>query len=190
MLPHGGTAAAVEDGVSGIVAADGRAYVRALERLAADPELRARLAEGAMRHARAAHSPEATGARWRRVYEELMGNPKRPRSAGARASGAQRFAAGVGELAGDGDTDLDRALPTAIPAVVESDGGVLDYRRAYRDDPRLRLWSGIGLLARERPALAAGELAAALRLGCPRERVQPWLDEASEALGQPVEVTV
>ena len=187
VLPHGGTALAVVDGESGIVARDGREYVTAVENLAHDPDLRARLAEGARSHAEATFSPDATRKMWHTAYEELMTHPKHARAEAAwPASGAARFLAGLGGFTAG--RDPDHALAEAPVTMIESDGGVLDYRRRYPDDPDLRLWSGLGLLRQGRHVPAAGELAAAVRLGCDPERAAPYLAELAELLGQPIEV--
>jgi len=189
VLPHGGTALSVVDGESGIVARDEREYVRAIERLGDDRDLRARLSAGARARARATFSPTATAASWRSVYGHLMDGPKRERSWPGEppATGALRFLTGLGGLL-QAEEDLDRAILNAPVSVIESDGGVLDYRRRYPEDPDLRLWSGLGMLARGRHVLAAGELTAAVRLGCDADRAAPYLNEAARRLGQPIEV--
>ncbi len=56
--------------------------------------------------------------------------------------------------------------------LVSGDGGVLDFRRRFPSDPHLRLWSGLALRAQGRNAFAAGEFAAAARLGCDRARLR------------------
>jgi glycosyltransferase involved in cell wall biosynthesis len=64
ILAHGGAAGMVVDGVTGLVVDDEAGYARAIDRLASDPALRARLGEAARLHARATYDPCARRARW------------------------------------------------------------------------------------------------------------------------------
>ena len=193
VLPHGGAATLVDDGETGIVAADEREYVQALERLGRDPDLRGRLGTAAREHARREWSPAAIAGRWADVHDELLQSPKRSRPPlPPAARGAELFVAGLGAEGGPFRDSLDGAsheadapIAQAAPVVVSSDGGLLDYRRRYPDDPELRLWSGLVLRAQGRNALAAGELAAAIRLGCDPRRAAPALAAAGDALGHP-----
>jgi hypothetical protein len=203
VLPFGGVAAMVTDGETGIVAVDERAYVCAIERLAGDRELRGRLAAGARAHARRRWSTARLGAAWSASYEELLEIPKRARSwpGAAAASGAERFVAGLGAegrgfqigSAGDLDATLeaDETVAAAPAVLVKADGGILDYRRRFPDDPHLRLWAGLALRGQGHNVLAAGELSQALRLGCDPRRAAPPLQRITEALadrGPPTEV--
>lgn len=185
ILPHGATARVVADGETGIVAADERAYVEALERLGSDRDLRLRLGEAARAHAWRTFSPEAGVTAWSSVYARLMERPKRPRawSGGPAGSGAELFLDSLGGAAGPllasyetGDPDADAAVASLPDAMVKGDGGILDYRRRFTSDPHLRLWSGLVLERMGRPALAAGEMVAAARLGIDPSRAR--VDEA------------
>ncbi len=183
VLPYGGAATLIEDGRSGIVAADERRYSRAIERLGADPELRRALAAGARERARREFSPAAAGRRWSELYAEMLATPKRRRRwPGPRPrGGAELFVAGLGPEAGPfaaslrGDGSADAAIAAASPPLALADGGILDYRRRFPADAHLRLWAGLVLDRIGRPALAAGELEAAARLGIDRARVEPRL---------------
>lgn len=189
VLPYGGAAGLVEDGRTGLVAADEREYPRALERLAADPDLRLRLGEAAREHARTAFSPAAVARRWAELYGEMLEIPKRGRSLGDSAPrfGAELFLASLGASAGRAVFDASRAggpveaaaaddeIARSATVLGTTDGGVLDYRRRFPDDPWLRYWSGLVLEALARPALAAGELAASARLGIDPARTEPRL---------------
>lgn len=185
VLPYGGAAGVVEDGRTGIVAADERDYSRAIERLGDDVELRRALAAGARRHARAALSPVAAGRRWRELYGEMMEAPKRPRRwpGPPPRPGAELFVASLDKspAAGPftaslrGEAAADEAIAASSPPLAQGDGSVLDYRRRFPDDPHLRLWSGLVVERLGRPALAAGEFAAAIRLGIDRARAEPRL---------------
>lgn len=188
VLPHGGAAALIEDGRSGIVAADERAYPAAIERLAADPELRRALAAGARERARSEFSAAAAGRRWGKLYGEMLTEPKRlrrwpeprPRRGAelfitALAAEPGPFAASLRALDPAAADDADERIRASPPPVVLADGGILDYRRRFPGDPHLRLWSGLVLEGIGRPALAAGELQAAIGLGIDRARVEPRL---------------
>ncbi len=183
VLPYGGAAGLVEDGLSGLVAADEREYPRAIERIGADPELRKALAAGARERARTGFSAAAAARRWAQLYGEMLAAPKRARRwPGPRPNGgAELFIAGLGPRPGpfaaslDGDQAADDVIAASPPALVSADGGVLDYRRRFPDDPHLRLWAGLVLDGIGRPALAAGELQAAIGLGIEPARVEPRL---------------
>lgn len=196
VLPHAGPAWLVRHGESGLVADGPDEYARAIDRLHADPEERARLGRGAREQARREFSRPAMGERWRATYGELMEIPKRPGPRlPAAPSGAERFVRSLGaagapfaaSLAGE-DPEAVRAGEreiAAAPAGLRSAavGGIVHYRLRYPDDPHLRLWAGLTWREQGRPALAAGELTAALRLGLGGERVTPYLEpEVAEAL--------
>lgn len=192
VLPYGGAGALVEDGVTGLVAADERAYPRALERLAADPALRRRLGAAARGHARAALSALAVARRWAELYGELVERPKRPRAwpGPALSRGSDIFLAALGparepfgaSIAGaGGSAAADDAIAASPPPLAWGDGGILDYRRRFPGDGWLRYWAGLVLEAAGRPALAAGELAAAVRLGVDPARAEPRLATLTEA---------
>lgn len=195
VLPYGGGAGLVEDGRSGIVAADEREYSRAIERLGADPELRRTLGAGARERAHSEFSPAVAGRRWAGLYGEMLQSPKRSRRwpGPEPRSGAELFIAALGARSGpfaaslraeDGAAgcDADERIRASSPPLVLADGGVLDYRRRFPDDAHLRLWAGLVLEQIGRPALAAGELQAAARLGIDPVRVEPRLAALTGAL--------
>lgn len=185
VLADGGAQRTVEHGRTGIVAEDERAYVAAIERLWADPELRRRLGRAAARHARASWSAGAIATRWERAYAELMAAPKRPRAAMKPVPrGAEAFVAGLGgqlphfrrslRPSGSGQQALeaDSAIADSEPPVLRADGGLLDYRRRYPDDPHLRLWCGLALARSGHRVPASAELHGALALGLPAARLR------------------
>ena len=191
VLSHGGAARMVRDGVTGLVVDGPDEYARAIDRLAGDPAERERLARGAREHARAEFSLPRMRARWDAVYRELLELPKRapgPRLPGGPA-GAWRFVRSLGGSAPEfaaalTETDEDRLLAAertiaAAPYLLRSpdSGGILEYRLRYPDDAHLRLWSGLVWREQGRRALAAGEFAAALRLGLDEPRVHAYLRE-------------
>jgi glycosyltransferase involved in cell wall biosynthesis len=199
VLPHGGTHALVRDGETGLVARDEAEWPRHVERLAADPALRARL--GANARAEASRRTPTDAARaWGGVYAELLERPKRERAwprhrDAGRFTGAAAFVESLGatapefatSLAARDDAEAAEAeeLIAAAPPVVASaaGGGVLHYRRHYARDGYLSLWSGLVLEAAGKHVLAVAELKRALDLGCDAPRVRRYLARAADAIG-------
>ena len=62
----------VEDGVNGIVAVDQRGYVKALESLYCDWELREKLSQNAKKSAEKRYSMNRMIQRWERIFEEIL----------------------------------------------------------------------------------------------------------------------
>jgi glycosyltransferase involved in cell wall biosynthesis len=196
VLPHGGARHCVVDGETGIVAAGEDEYARALEHLHADAAERARLGRNAHEHARREWQPARLAERWSALYASLLRRPKRPRRpvAAESLSGGAAFVAGLGGTAPQFATSLEapgsnparaaeRAIAQSPDALFRLDGGILDYRRRYPDDPMLRLWAGLVLAERGHDALAVGELKAALELGCPSPCVEEHLGRAARRIG-------
>ena len=99
IFSHGGPAAMVTDGESGLVVSDEYGYARAIDRLAAEPQLRARLGAGAQRHARHAFDPVRHTATVVRIIEDLAAQPARFRP--PLPGGADRPAAAFVRSLGD-----------------------------------------------------------------------------------------
>jgi hypothetical protein len=174
---------------TGLVCATESEYPQAIERLVRDAELRRRLGDAARDHAREAFDPVRNAARLRAMVESLAATPKRSRAPleGAGLSGAGKFVASLGELAGpfavslegatthscDAVRNADSAIASSSDVVARGEGGVIHYRNTYPDDPHLRLWSG--LIARHRGGPDAGQedLSAALGGGIDAWRVAP-----------------
>lgn len=199
VLGHGGAARLVAHRETGIVVGNEDEYTHALEFLHAHPEERLRLGRNAREQTRARSSTEALTRGWGRVYETVTARPKRQRSwpaeGGAkRESGAGAFVEGLGGASPhfatsltSADTDevflAERAIAGSAPVVVESDGGILHYRRHYPNDAHLRLWTGLVLAHQGRNALAAAEFTRARQLGCEHWRVAAYLARAARAIG-------
>jgi hypothetical protein len=195
VLANGGAQRSVLNGRTGLVVHDEDGYVRAIERLHAEPGERRRLGRGAREHASRAWGLDDAADRWAEAYELLLARPKRdrswpaaPRSPTARlAPAAARFVQSLGDTAPaftismeDSDEQRRQAaeetIATAAPALASADsGGVLHWRRRYPQDPLLRLWAGLVLHGQGRPALAAGEFNAALRLGLAHPHASSYL---------------
>ncbi len=181
---------------TGLVAASEREYVEALMHLHERPDTRDRLGAAARADAIARWSPEAVAARWTTVYERLMELPKRARpSYRLPETGAGRFVESLGDAGQDFRAGLapddeaaaraDERIAESADVMVTADGGILDYRDRYPGDPHLRLWSGLVLHRQGRAAVAAGEFAAAIRLGLDTGRVRSYLARAIETIGEP-----
>jgi glycosyltransferase involved in cell wall biosynthesis len=180
VLAHGGADDLVEDGVTGRVAATPDDYPRLLERLHADPAERSRLGGNARRHAAERWSPSAVAPLWGRNYERALGLPSRsgpvldaPDPELSPAVG--RFVRGLGEYAAAFEASLrgteeerieaDRRIEDCRIDVAITDGGLLDYRRRFPNDPTLARWTALALRGAGRPALAEAELHRARQLG-------------------------
>ena len=181
-------ASGIDDGRTGLIARDPEHYARLLERLHADPGERRRLGAAARDHAAVAFSPERVAGLWERVYRDLLAQPKRavermPAPRETRHPGAERFVRSLGHDAGPFAASLrsadDGGVGACSPATATTDGGLLDYRRRYPGDALLALWTGLHFAAQGRPALAAGQLADARRLGIEPERVEPALERVA-----------
>ena len=181
VFSHGGVRCLVEHGRTGLVVATEEEYSRAIERLARDPALRARLGEEARRFAREAFEP----ARWSRalgqVLSAMMATPRRARQPlpGAGDGAAANFVRSLGDQAGPFAVSLagptkhaperiaaaEKEIAAASPLLARGEGGVVHYRNAFPDDPHLRLWAGLLSGAAGARAIAAAEFAAADALG-------------------------
>ena len=184
-----GAAALVDHERTGLVCASESEYPKAIERLAQDADLRKRLGNAARAHAREAFDPARNAARLRAMFESLAATPKRSHAPldGAGLTGAGKFVASLGELAGpfavslegatthsrDAVREADSAIASSSDVIARGEGGVIHYRNTYPDDPHLRLWSG--LIARHRGGADAGheDLRAAIDGG-----IEPWRIEA------------
>jgi hypothetical protein len=173
--------AMVIDGETGIVAPDEADYPRALERLKADPEERRRLGAAAHTYAVDAWTPEHVVPHWLAAFDRAL---ERPPAKGplldppdpSLPEGVGRFLRGLGEASGDFELSLhgsaseaeeaENRLAACHPVIAYEDGGLLDHRRRYADDPTLAFWTSLFLSGLGRKALAAGERARARRLGC------------------------
>jgi L-malate glycosyltransferase len=69
----------VESGVTGIVAQDEESYVKALEGLYHNPDLRKQLADNARKASREKYSLDLMARRWEQVFYEVLGCHKTPR---------------------------------------------------------------------------------------------------------------
>jgi hypothetical protein len=182
------------DGETGLVPETAHDYLRAIEYLHDHPEERARIGESAHEFAARTWSPSVIASRWVHIYEELAARPKRKHPPFPLAEdGAARFVQSLGGSAqqfmvsmtanGEDAFASDQHIARSPGVLCTSDGGVFSYRDYYPDDPFLRLWSGLILRHHGRPAVAAGEFAAALRLGLSDSRVRRYLDAAVREVG-------
>jgi glycosyltransferase involved in cell wall biosynthesis len=185
VFAHGGPSSMVTDGVSGLVVSDDRGYARAVDRLAGDPQLRARLGEGARRHARSNFDParltatvvgimEDLMARPRRIHAPMPGAGDRPAAAFVRSLGGQAgpFVTSVaGPVAGaEALAAADRQIAASSTLLARGEGGVIHHRNAYPDDPHLRLWSGLIAAGSGDDEMARSEYRATEALGLADDR--------------------
>jgi glycosyltransferase involved in cell wall biosynthesis len=197
VLGHGGVSQLVAHDRTGLVVQDDDAYVAAIEFLYAHPDERRRMATAAAAYARSHFGADRTAEAMADAYRTLARQPKRLADWHERgASAAERFAHRLGDRAPEFHLSLDGGSPVADrlaaetrigaagPALTDAaSGGILHYRRAYPNDPMLRLWAGLVFEHAHRPALAAAEYVAAERQGCPHWRVSWYLARAASKAG-------
>jgi len=159
VLGNGAEQYIVQDGVTGLVAKDERAYSRALEQLHRQPELRRTLSENARRAARATYTIESLTSSWSALYRESLKRRKRsrswPGSCEGRPTGAEIFLASLGEY---GDDYAESMVHEANCAVIDADariadgselfrsktrGSVFHYQSFFPHDPWLNFWCGL-----------------------------------------------
>lgn len=190
VLPYGGAADLIVHDETGMVVSE-QEYPRAVRELVSDDSKRARLGDNARTYAREHFGIEHRARALLGVYENAMSHPKIERAwqCGKETlpwRGADALIESFGDAAGcyctsaqGSDIEDVRAAESRIafaPPVETDTGGILDYRKAYPDDPLLRLWSGLVLAQQKRFALAAGEFTAAKKLGLAAERVSAYLE--------------
>ena len=154
----------VDDGVSGIIATSEDEYVRAVEALARDDDLRRRLSSGAREAARRRFSLSTMVSAWDRLLREVLSGPKRARSwsgavAGPRTSAAQLFCESLGVAHGQAFRATVEARTQEDLRVGESlimarhgashafrsrtRGTPHHYRKFFPEDAMLRRWSAL-----------------------------------------------
>ena len=192
ILNHGAAVHLVEHGRTGLIARNEEDYSRCLEQLAADPAMRRDLGEAARRHAQAVFGADQAARAFEPILARLLDRPKRARVwTDGQTAGAGRFMAALGDAAApfiagrtlgddaaaraadDGIAQASRALSSA------TSGGILHWRRAYPDDPWLRLWSGLLHRGQGRTVMALGELLRARALGLTSLRLERYIAECS-----------
>lgn len=202
VFAHGGPKGIVTNGKTGIVVHGQDEYVHAIEWLYHNPRERKHLGENAACSMR--ERSQKNSCRSDAIYLRLMESSKRPRSritgsnflaealAVRSSRGAWSF---VHSLDGTGDTDFLTSLIASNEAEAEEaelriartsanmTDVVLQYRRCNPDDPHLRLWAGLILREKGRPAVAASEFKASLALGCDSWRVRRYFLESAKAAG-------
>jgi hypothetical protein len=153
----------VEDGVTGIVAANEESYVRAIEELYRRPDLRKKLSRNAMEAAKRRFSIEQMVGRWDIAFSEILRFPKTKRQwtgryKGKTASPAQIFLESLGEhgkeflrsLTASEEKDK-KAAQEDIRKIYESShlwrsntrGTPQHYHNFFPEDSILKFWSDL-----------------------------------------------
>jgi hypothetical protein len=198
VLPYGGAARSVIHDVTGIVAQNESEYVRAVEHLHAHPEERARLGRNAQVYAREEFAPAKTAGELVAACEQLMTRPKREHRffvTNRPSSGAEWFITALGDQAEIFRTSLESADTDTILAAESQiaqaspvlrgalTGGIRHYRKAFPDDPHLRLWTALTMEQEGILIAAVGEYGMAQRLGLDHWRVDWYASRAAEKAG-------
>ena len=80
--------------------------------------------------------------------------------------------------------DAENKIANAPPVLQsEGGGGILHYRNYYREDPYLRLWTGLVLQNIGNYSQAESEFSGAIKLGCNHWRISWYLAQAAEKSG-------
>jgi len=160
----------VEDGVTGVVAANKEEYARALEQLYRNRDLRQRLSDNARKAAAGRFSIELMINRWEKVFHDALTLPKTERHwtgrcRGKSASPAQVFVEALGMHGNDFMSDLNthdeaerKAARDAIRRLYASShlwrsntqGTPHHYHNCFPEDVNLKLWSSLDCHRRER----------------------------------------
>ncbi len=171
---------------TGVVAADPADYAGAIERLRGDPAERERLADNGHAYAVDNWTPSLLTPAWKACFERAMSRsewagPLLEKPDPGLPEGAARFVRGLGKWGRDFELSLggsaaeveaaDRRIEECDPLIAYEDNGLFDHRRRYPEEPMLALWTGLFLKGQGHPALSAGELARAGRLGCDPARI-------------------
>jgi glycosyltransferase involved in cell wall biosynthesis len=203
VLPFGGAAHLIVHGETGLVAEDEREYARAIESLYHHPDERARLGRNAAVRAKQLFGARNCAKKFNRIYAQLLRRPKGARRSssgdlaaiaieqGSSNRGAALLVRSLGDRGGDFRASLaaveehevlaaEARISSTAPAFGDC---ILDYRNHFPTDKYLALWSGLVLLNRERPALAAAALRRAIELGCDHWRAQWYFARAARAAG-------
>jgi glycosyltransferase involved in cell wall biosynthesis len=196
VFPHGGIRCLVENDVTGLIARTEAEYVTAIERLAGDANLRARLGAEAQRFARKHFNPRRWAAMTIDLLQEVSSWPLRHRTPLGGNEGAAGFVAALGNLGGPFAISLagdarelssleqieasDKAIAASHGALAHGEGGIIHYRNTFPGDPHLRLWSG--LLAEEvgNFELARAEYETAGALGMIDSRLVKYLSRCAK----------
>jgi hypothetical protein len=153
----------VEDGVTGIIAPNEKSYVRAIEGLYQNPDLRKKLSENARKAAKIKYSIELMVQRWEEVFGEVLSFPKTPRQwtgrrRGNGTSAAQVFIESLGEYGKEFEKSLtaqsEKDRKSAIEAIkklyassplwkANTRGTSNHYHLFFPEDDVLKQWRDI-----------------------------------------------
>jgi glycosyltransferase involved in cell wall biosynthesis len=211
VFPYGGIKYLVKDQQTGLVVANEREYVGAIEYLFHKPEERDRLGKNARAYALEHFGAENAGKELSRVYTLMLDQPKRTRTwraegspcpgaaqAGTTNPGHRCFIESLGEHAMDFLTSAnDQDTPESEQeALLHADAriaacsslvflnGIIPYQIHYPEDPYLQLWKGLVLEQYKRYQEASACFTEAIRQGNRHWRVKCYLARIMQALGR------
>ncbi len=171
VFPAGGIPALVAHEETGLVVHSADEYARAIERLYADPDLRQRLGEQAQAFIKDNFSSDRMARQFDQVYERLMAEPKRRHAwpGDTASTPALYFIEALGNCADpfiasmNGDdageqAAADEHIANASTLLAYGEGGIVQYRNSFADDPYLGYWTALVLLRQGRFETALVEL--------------------------------
>jgi len=156
----------VDDGVTGIVAADEEAYARAIEGLYRNPDLRQRLSGNARESAKQRYSLDLMVNRWESIFNETLSFPKTERQwsgkhRGKNVSPANIFLESLGSYGAEFLCSLNahdekdkEAAKDGIRKLYDSShlwrsstrGSAHHYHDFFPEDDYLKLWSDLAYI--------------------------------------------
>jgi glycosyltransferase involved in cell wall biosynthesis len=185
VFPYGGIKHLVKDMQTGLVVSSELEYKQAIEFLYHNPNERLWLGENAREFALKHFNSEHWVLKLHDVYERMIQSPKHRRSWKIpslmldKPIAAELFIQSLGMSAPQFQVSYTginmQELLVAEAKIAESsvlltggEGGIMQYRNYYPDDPHLRLWSGLALQQHGRHSTALSEFSTAIKLGCNR----------------------
>ena len=182
VFPYGGVKNLVQNHQTGLIVNSPLEYKNAIEFLYNNVDERKRLGENAREYAQKTFNNERWVKRLHSVYEGMMTFPKLKRAWKIdfenvdNTTAAQFFLQSLSGLAPQfqksySGGDLTEQLASASEIAKSSallaggEGGIMQYRNQYPDDPHLRFWSGLILKQQRKYSIAYSEFTAATELG-------------------------
>ncbi len=199
VLPHGGPAKFVVDGKTGIVAQNEDEFVRAVEHLYRDAELRLTLGRNARDYALEAFAAERPSANLALAIKGAADRAPRNLMENFAPLGAEddcdaeRFLVSQGWGPGDAvsavsawrgsdSDDLEQYVAALPDEAFQVEGGILHWRNAIPGNGVLRYWSAMWLVRQGRGLDAMAEIDVARRLGVSGPRCAALEESAKKCM--------